>query len=306
MTSKITIERLIAERLFSRAPAPGDYYHSATGKTLLAVSRVRKVMDAKGRVSYRLMGDRVRPTDLPAGTTAMPWPSQPKKHTKPANAIPLIITEAQKKASLARVVGRSIAQQAARKRVVQLLRDDKDIERQVHTVRVINGSVTEAEWRDPEDMSVQRRVPRTVRGFRSADEVAKMLDRGTISKIQAATGRRFRKIYELGVVGLRPSTDLAAAFGSRGFQSADGPSEARLKNLQTYNLIVSLLGTGPIRIVEAVCIHNESIMRYSDRRRMNRSAGLGYFQASIDTVAAFFEREDAARRTEGVAQGVSA
>jgi hypothetical protein len=102
----------------------------------------------------------------------------------------------------------------------------------VEPVRLRNGTAVAAEWVDPDDLSVQRRVAKTVRGYRATLQVESLAARGTISKSQARAAMRLRNAFERGVLQSNGSTNWESI--KIGFGPDDGPAAIRLQHLERY------------------------------------------------------------------------
>lgn len=291
MTAPRLIEKIVSADRFTKAPVAGDYFTSQSGLTLLAVTKVRRMVDTHCGLRYRLMGMRVKLTDVPAGIEVQPWP---RKITPPPT--PTADSFIGPPPAPRPILSTTTKRTAARRRAVELLRDDRDSNRVVHKVRVENRTVLLADWRDPDDLSPNRRTARVVHGYRARDSVQVLLDGGSISRGHAAAAKRFRKEYELGELGLRACRDLSMA--PDGFASGTGPSESRMKHLQTYHATIAALLPHLLEIVIAIVIHDETIHSYAAKRRMNRQSISGYMLASFDYLRDYYQRLDEDRRRQ--------
>lgn len=279
MTIPRIIEHVVEASLCAAPPVPGSYYYSPSGKTAICVSRVRRMTGQ--RIRYRLFGMRIRIAELPLGVAPLPWPAKPAKALpRPGPAMPPAVAPVPSHAARAQ----------ARDRIRALLRDDRDELRPVPKVRLDNRTAALSEWRDPEDLAVRRRSPKLIHGYRSEDAVQTLLDNGSISKRHAQAARRFRKLYETGEVGLRPSRDLSMP--PAGFASGSPPSEFRLHALESYQNACAALGHHLSTVILAIVISGHSIEFYATRRRMNRSKASGYVLAALDLLSDHFKAVD--------------
>lgn len=278
------IEMVFGADSFSQPPEVGSFYASQSGLTAMSVSKVRRVVGDRSGLRYRLIGLRVRLCDLPAGAVLMPWPKRAKL---PSQAAMPVFGPPQPPPPR---VSRAAQMVESRRRVIALLRDDRDANRLVHKVRVTNQTAVTGEWVDPDDLSTVRRTARIVHGHRARDSVQNLLDNNTINKGHAFAARRFRKEYELGEIGLRPSRNLAES--PSGFASGTGPSEARMIALSTYRETAKALMPHLLEVVIAIVISDETILSYADRKRMNRQAVSGYVLASFDTLRFLYSERD--------------
>lgn len=295
MTAPRLIERVIMGSLLSLPPVAGDYFMSPSGRTAIAVSKVRRMMGERSGIRYRLFGMRVRLAELPPGVSPLPWPKPPSKAAQPPTAEAFIGPPRPPPV----IVPTATARLDARRRIVGLLRDDRDQDRPVPKVRIANQTALAADWRDPDDLSTQRRTARMVHGFRSRDPIEVLLDNSTIGRGHARAARRFRKDYELGVVGLRASRDLAEP--PNGFASGSGPSEARMKHLQAYRATIAALLPHLLEVIVAVIIREETLDVYSARKGMSRHAVAGYVLASLDYLSDHYKRLDDDERKQAQA-----
>lgn len=287
MTVPKVVERVVDGGLFARPPVPGDYYFSQTGRSVIAVNRVRKMVGERAGVRYRLFGMRVRLKGLPPGIIPLPWPSKPVIHP-PLPTVEAFIGPPPPPPNYR--LARATERFQARKRVVGLLLDDRDTERLVDPIRLANGTVEKGDWRDPDDMSVVKRTARVIHGVRARDVIESLLASGTLNKRTARVARRFRRLYELGVVGMRAPKSLSDT--PSGFFPSGGPSESRLAHLSEYNSVIASVGPHLSRIVVAILVHEQTIQSYAGHNRLNRAATAGYFQAAVDAVADWFEKLD--------------
>lgn len=279
MTIPRIIEYVVDSSLFATPPVCGAYYFSPSGKTAVCVSRVRRMFGQ--RPKYRLFGMRIKIAELPTGIAPLPWPARPiRPPTRPGPA------EAPRMAPAPSTAARA----QARDRIRALLRDDRNEQRPVPVVRLDNRTVALGEWRDPEDLNAQRRSPKLIHGYRADDSVQTLLNSGTISKRHAQAARRFRKLYETGEVGLRPSRDLSMP--PNGFASGSPPTEYRLQALQDYRFACAALGHHLLSVILAIVIAGHTIEDYAIKRRMNRSAASGYVLASLDLLSDLFKKID--------------
>lgn len=283
------IEMVFGADAFSQPPVVGNFYASQSGLTAMSVSKVRKVLGDRTGPRFRLIGIRVRLCDMPPGATLLPWPKRIKLPSRaavfgPPPPPPKRMTAAVKRTE-------------ERRRAVALLRDDRDSNRVVHKVRIDNKSALTGDWRDPDDSNPNRRVARLIHGYRARDSVQTLVDNNTISRGHAYAARRFRKEYELGKIGLRPSRNLAEA--PSGFASGDGPSEARMRAMQTYEATSGALLPHLLEAVIAIVIFDHTIQSYAESRRMNnRQSASGYVLASFDLLKDYYKKLDDARRKE--------
>jgi hypothetical protein len=288
MTTPKPIERVVAASLFAAPPVAGTYFVSQSGGSLLAVHMVRRVIGGSSP-AYRLMGMRVKLGDLPDGVAALPWPRKPKVD-HPTSAEELYGPPVEPVA----IIPRAVQKVAERKRVVQLLIADKDRDRLVQTVRIANKSAGKTEWRDPDDLSAQRRTARVIAGYRAREELQILLDNDTISKGLAQAGRRLRREYELGEWGLRGSRDLAEE--PTGFSSGGGPSEKRLEHLETWQQTAAALRPTMRDLLIAICVNDATIRECALRRGMNVSATVGAVTTALSFLREFYKEIDGASK----------
>lgn len=286
------VVRVIPCALFDAPPAVGDRYLWPTGNSLMEVTRVRRIVDHGLPERYRLFGNRYGSAKAPPGPPPLPWPQKPPTAAKSLPTPPSapVTPVTRKAAGVARKATRAAERAADRTRVLALLRDDRDSTRVVHTARLQNASVDAAEWRDPDDLAPNRRTARVVRGYRSRDSVQTLQDSGAINKSHARSARRFRRDYELGEIGLRPSRDLAEA--PSGFASGNGPSETRLLHLQEYRATIAALQPRLTEVVLSIVINNETTQGYAQRRKRNQQAVVGYFLAALDRLTDYYAKKD--------------
>lgn len=298
MTAPRLIEMVFAAEAFSQPPEAGTFMASKSGLTALSVSKVRRVIGDSTGSRYRVIGLRVRLCDMPAGIVLRPWPTIAKLPSVAA----MVMGPPPPPRSRASIAAEKVD---ARRRVVGLLRDDRDSNRVVHKVRIDNQTAISGDWRDPDDLSPNKRTARVIHGYRARDSVQTLLDSGTISKGHAHAARRFRKEYELGEIGLRPSRNLAEA--PSGFASGTGPSEARMRHLEAYQETARALLPHLLEAVISIVIFDHTIQSYAETRRLNnRQAASGYVLASFDLLKDHYKRLDDERQRVEEAMSVSA
>lgn len=293
MRAPQVVERVVSAAHFKDPPTAGMYFYSATGRTVIAVSRVRRMMGERAGIRYRLFGIRVRLNNVPAGIMPLPWPSRPVK-APPLPTAEMFVGPPTAPPNIRLTVAAERFQ--ARRRVVGLLRDDRDSNQLVAKVRMDNRTATATEWRDPDDSNPNRRTARVVRGYRGLDSIEVLLDNGSIGRGHARAARRFRKDYELGEIGLRPGRNLAEA--PNGFASGTGPSEARSKHLQAYRATIAALLPHQLEVIIAIVILDETTLSYSLRKHMNRQAVAGYLLACLDHLSDHYAKLDADRKAQ--------
>lgn len=296
MTVPRVIEMMFAAEAFIRPPEVGSFYASQSGLSALSVSKVRRVVGDRSGPRYRLIGLRVRLCDMPVGAALLPWPKTVKKAS--AAALPVF-------GPPQRSVRQSEKKTEERRRAVALLRDDRDSNRVVHKVRVDNNTAIASEWRDNEDTNPNRRHARVVHGYKARDSIQVLLDNGSITRGHASAGRRFRKEYELGSVGLRQARDLSAA--PSGFASGTGPSESRSRALEAWNTTSTALMPHLLEVMMAIVIAEETMLSYAQRKRQNRTLIAGYLMASFDTLKFIYAERDKAddkHRRETIGPGL--
>lgn len=285
------VDMVFAAEAFANPPEPGAYLQSVSGRTAVSLSKVRRIIGDRSGPRYRLIGFRIRVADLPTGAVVIPWPVRPKLPSRAANAVmgPPPPVKARAK--------REVEKIEARRRVVTLLRDDRDGNRVVHKVRIDNETVFNGNWRDPDDLSPNRRSAKVIHGFRGRDCVQYLVDHNIISKSHAAAARRFRKEYELGEIGLRASRNLAEQ--PSGFSSGIGPSEARVRAMQTYRATAGALLPHMLDAIVAVAVFDQTIKDYAAARKMNNAqAASGYVLAALDLLRDHYRRIDDVAKNE--------
>ena len=147
----------------------------------------------------------------------------------------------------------------------------------VNLMRVRNGTATAADWIDPDDIDVNRRLAKTISGHRAVDGLHNLYTCKSISKTQYAAGARYWRSYELGEIGC--SGSAIARLGQALSGSSDaGPSELRLAALERYQHAKLALGR-VADIVDAVVCVGTSLRAYSLAWRLNQTAALGRLSA---------------------------
>lgn len=281
MTAPKPIEIRVAASLLDPPPAPGDIFVSKSGKSYLSISRVRR--SGEKVPTFRLIGMRLRSSDLPLGATVRPWPKKPVRAAPGAAEGPILKPMPRQ--------SRAAARNAQRARTMELLADDRDSNRVVHQVRIVNGTALTGEWVDPDDLNPRRREAKRIHGYRARDQITILEDAGTLGKQHAKAMRRFRRLHDEGVIGLSSGKPLIEERGGTQFASG-GPSETRLLKLHEYNQVVSAVGTHLTEILLAIIIGEVSISAYAARKRMNRSTVAGYLLAAVDATMDWFDRVD--------------
>lgn len=268
-------EHTIPGTAFSRPPIVGDYIRTKSGGTLLHVQRVRRVVGAKGE-TYRLQAVRVRLCHLPEGIEPLPWPL-PRVRRKATAGERLPGT----------IVTRAAHEKAQRERVKALREDPNQL---VQPVRIANGSASRRDWRDPDDLSPNRRTARVVCGYAGRDQVQVLLDSETITPALAWVARRFVKEYELAVIGIGNGRNLAQA--PTGFSASGGPSETRMLHMQTYESTAQALRPHLLRLLIEVIVKNTSLKDYAERHRVRASVVAGEVIAGLSYLRDYYKEVD--------------
>jgi hypothetical protein len=291
MTAKI-FEYLVEAGLFVEPPAIGQFFTSQSGGTTFHVTKVRRVSSSE-KPAWRLIGMRLRRADVPDGAVIHPWPRrQPgrPRASEPPRAPAAIVT-------------RAAAAQAERRRVLALRRSLGDPSlQQVDPVRVASGSAVASEWRDPDDINPNRRIARTIRGFRAADPVDVLFNLVTFNRAQAAAAKRFQKLYELGEIGLKPAPNMLGA--GTGFAPGVGPSESRLIWLEAYQQVCAALRRSNVAVLLAVIIRGDKLADFARVRNLSRPLVSGMLLAAVQFLIDFWEEADNKRKR--VEQAVAA
>jgi hypothetical protein len=168
VTERQAVEFRIDARLVQSAPVPGSMYRLPTrAGTVLLVSKVARVIERQVLVAYRLTGSRLRAATLPPGTEPLPWPKARGSVGRPRG--PAEPPEPTERAARP-IQTRQQQQSAERKRITQRRREHAadPANQMVDPIRRQNRTALEASWRDPADVDVLRRGPKTVSGFRAA------------------------------------------------------------------------------------------------------------------------------------------
>jgi hypothetical protein len=286
VTAPKPAEYLIAASLLTRDPVVGDYYLSPSGGSILAVGRVRSVRGERRGPAWRLIGMRVKRSELGADAVILPWPRDRKPQPRaevlgPPTAPTAIVTLAAKAT-------------AERKRVLGIKRQHNDPHRTVEPIRLANQTLESGDWRDPDDVSLVRRVPKMVHGYRAPDPIDRLVASDTITRKQAHAARRFRRLFELGEIGLRGARDLSAP--PSGYSSGSPPSEKRVEALIAYQAAAASLGKRLLGVVLAIVIRGDTIQKYAADAGRSRSAASGFVVACFERLTDHFEVVDGQER----------
>ena len=284
-TNSRIYEHIVPAHLFRDPPAVGQYYASGRANAAFLVGKVRRV-GGDTKPCYCLIGPRLPRAAVPTDAEIIPWPRTQTRAAQPPAA-----TDRPKRP----ITTRAAMAQAERKRIVALRRAHNDPNSQaVEAVRVASGSVVSSEWRDPDDNNPNRRIAKVVRGYRATDQVDMLMDRGTLNRSQASAARRFRKLYELGEIGLKSSPNLLEA--RIGFEAGSGPSEVRLMWLQQYQAVCNALRPSNVAVLLEIIIQGVSLKDYAARRRVGPSVASGMLMSAVQFLSDFFKELDDGKR----------
>ena len=179
-----------------------------------------------------------------------------------------------------------------RSHVLALLDDDRDA-RPVPTIRtkqitdhdgtILREATAEpASWRDPAETSPNRRNPKQIDGYRTADALNTLKRRGgQITQLHLRAANRLRSSHELGELGVRPGYERPEV-GSAYFGPTDGPHVMRLDALRSYREARDSVPRSQWPILEHVVIKNGSVSSYGAEHRMRRDQAVGYLIAALD------------------------
>jgi hypothetical protein len=287
VTDRKEIERIVPAALFPEPPLAGMAFASVSGTTAFVVTKSRRMIGAPNRAkgeSLRVFGHRLSAANLPAGTTAMPWP-------KPAVRAPSQAAREVMGPHLAPVTLQA-KQAAERKRLIANKRSasQADAKSEVPAAQILTGHARSATWRDPADLNVQRRFAKEISGHRAGDAIKMLVDNNAINRKQARVADRLRRHYEQGVIGMRggPKWDFAPS----GFGPSLGPSEIQCQALEHYNRAMGALGRlGDI--VLCCCLDGvETLSAYATRTGINRQVASGRLASALDVLMDHYDRVD--------------
>jgi hypothetical protein len=196
-------------------------------------------------------------------------------------------------------------------RVAELLIDDRQ-DRPVPTIRtqeitdhrgvVREPTVRRASWRDPTDTSPNRREAKVVDGYRTAEALVTLQDRGgPITDLHIRAGRRLVSDYELGEAGARPGYERPE-IGTQGFGPTDGPTIQRLDALRKFRQAKEAVPRPQWPIIEFVVINNGSATQYAKNRKMRRVEAVGYLLAALDCLVDHYDLRNEEKRRKAKAE----
>lgn len=290
------IERVIPEARFQRAPVAGDIFESQRGGTLFSVMKVRAVRVHGGPNSLRLTGMRIPKSDLPNGTTVLPWPI-PRHEGRNRSAEPVKInltdkTRRRDGTTIGPMVSKTKQQTEQRKKIVAARYDETD-----HRLTV--GHAIDTQWADPDDIDPRgRSSPRAksakiIYGLRATDVLAYMSEIGTISRSQKIAGQRFRSEWELGELGLKGSRNLGEE--PAGFGPGAGPSATRLLHLETFQATCAALRSYNTDFLLSTVCGGRNLTEYATIHGLNRSVVTGIMHGALNFLRSYYKEVDDAK-----------
>lgn len=284
----ITISEVVAKLL----PAVGALVRSPHPNSK-AVHRIvfrRRLVSQAGRVRVGL--EAVRKAQVPEGAEVPPWPRLAVGRPKSAaESIP------RRPSDIEPVLRR---QNRQRDRAVQLLADDRDKTRTVPTVRLGNDNVVEGEWRDPDDLDRNRRTPRVIHGVKTWDVIDYLLKLKSITRKQGRAARRIRDQHERAVHGVRLGYERLSQTPG-GFGPSAGPTEARSKAYEEYEIAKGTLGDNLWGWVELIVVQNRTLEEAGKRRKMHHNAAKNSLSNALDRLSEHYKEIDDAKRKENAA-----
>lgn len=289
------VEYVFLGRNFAVPPVAGCYMLANGGRSAIAINKVRQIRGDGPAGRLRLFGTPLKLRDLPVGVEPYPWPGKALTTVAPGPAEPPAPTD------LSSIMTPTKRRTEERKRIVAMLRAERAWEdRPVENVRVANGTAEAAEWRDPSDLSVHRRVAKVVHGYRAACQLESMFREGRISQAHVCAGRRFHRDYVTGLDQSLPGKNLLEA-ANNGSCCSFGPNDRQMDAAQRHRETIAILRPHLAQIVMAVTIHEESCTAYGIRLGINRQVVQGRFLAALDFLADVYSEQDKAADGGGCA-----
>lgn len=165
------------------------------------------------------------------------------------------------------------------------------------TDKIIREPTAEpASWRDPADTSPHRRKAKVIEGYRAADALRALQNRGAqITRLHMQAANKLRTSYELGEIGARPGYERPE-ISSPYFGPCDGPQTVRLDNLKKYREAKASVPRSQWPILEHVVIRNASVRSYAAEQRMRRDQAVGYLIAALDCLVDHYGLRDTQRQ----------
>lgn len=262
-------------RAFAATPSVGSYIRSPNGRRWSMVSNVVLLKQSgKGTKAYRLTLAPTPMAEVPTDATIV----KQRQHWRQARVRTEPVPEPVKRRTPQQIrQDRINALAAATLRVKDLLRDDRATGRAIPKVRtetiidpetgeILRTATAElTEWLDPDDNNPNRRQARKVNGYRTADVIRTLYERGSLVTLQhVRAANRLRKDYEL-AQGARPGYERPE-ITDRSFGPASGPQEMQLKALRAYTEAIDMLGWEMSEIIFHVVIRNQFVRAYAQQR----------------------------------------
>ena len=290
-------------RAFTSTPEPGSFIVSAGGRRvskIIEATKVRHVgQGARRSQEYRLRVTPAARTDIGTDDKLIrikrDW-RPTKGHTA---AQP---TDPDQGATRAARAKRDRAEQVAIEamRVSELLRDDRDKHRQVHSIRtktiidptskaiIRNPTAESASWRDPDDIAPNRRVARQIQGYRATDTLSRMSKRSShITSKHKAAANRLRTDSEL-AAGARPGYQRPE-ISDRSFGSGSGPQEMQLIALRSFESAKAAVGRKLFDILDHVVLQNRFLEEFARIHHIQKDFAMGRFISALDRLSEHYD-----------------
>lgn len=272
---KITVSSAVLDRL----PPIGSLILSSL-PPYQAIRRIVAVRTLVGRRRAEIGLEAVSKALVPVGIMIPAWPKPAERSAPPP---PREIGEVETPAKKAR---------AQRIKAVALLQDDRDTDRLVSPVRLINGTAIDAIWRDPTDLNANRREPKQVRGVRAFDIVQYLFDMNSITRKQSRAARKIRDAFDRSD-GVRIGYDrLQQASGGT---MSDGPSSVTLEALEEFQAARAAIGKTLFEVVAFVVLNNNTLSGYAKYHKVHHYTAHTRLQCALDRLVDHIEATEEKR-----------
>lgn len=239
---RVSIAVLRASRLIEPVAA-GSLIRSESGAGVLRVLGMVRLRTAGTQAEedrVRLVYERVRRAEVPAGVPVLPWPFRAPPRPS-AVAAPASVRAPTDPGRLRSTIRRQHHDsRVAELRRVTGLHDGEPLVPAItrETILDRDGSVlrgpltVKATWIDPDDVSPNRREPKKVGGVKRADPLEGMMKRGRLKREHIEAADVYRLRWEL-ASGARPGYERPEQ-AERRFGPSTGPSEILCQAMRSW------------------------------------------------------------------------
>lgn len=160
---------------------------------------------------------------------------------------------------------------------------------------VLRGPRVEArEWRDPDDMDVRARSPRTVRGYVAVDVIQRLYLAGSVTAEHTAAAVRLVEDYETIIRGGLPGSQRLE--GGRTSSPSFGPAAAQLDAVGRYRAAVQAAGPIACAVLLPVVLGNAAPADLAERIGVEEASVVGRLRDALTRLASYYESVETSQK----------